>query len=142
MYDNADDHMNGTYFFVYVYTMIAHEDSSNCYTHEFENGSCEPEYYEFFENYDDALKHANEIVESWDENTNIITHTKMGLDSVTYKEVDIDKEYFEMGDLYDSETIWGIDSLSINNLNKRIEESQASYHRFLDYKADSYHGLE
>lgn len=115
--------------------------------YETDNERDEPEDYEIFDTEDEAAKWIDARVAQLTEDGELyhITKTRRGLDSIEYHNLAIDRE------VYDAEwDEWNIDddfesTHSTDTLPDEVRDaafaSERSYHKFLDYEADTYHGI-
>lgn len=71
-----------------------------------------------------------------------IVHTRRGFDTIVYDSVWIERNTYDSNDddIVASETIEQVDGLD-DGIKKLMSESERSYHAYLDYMADSYHGI-
>jgi hypothetical protein len=95
---------------------------------------------EEFDTKAEAVKYAKALAETM--GAPEVTHTRRGLDSVTYETVEITQTTLDEDG--DPEEYIPIDTISAltDEHRKRIDAHKRSYWDFLDYKSDSYEPLD
>lgn len=82
------------------------------------------------------------IMRTWDHDTNTVTRTRRGLDTIEYNDVRVERwDLDEESDDMEIEDIDGADSIT-DELHRAMWRAQASYSAYLDYHADEYYGVE
>lgn len=121
-------------YYIYEYERLAYQLNQSY----FEETRCDGNFIGDFDTLESALAALKEF-DAWEDEPHVIT-TRRGLDSVSYRAVELTVDVIEDGEVVEVEYIDGRDNVP-PTWRRAMMIHEHEYHAFLDFQRDHYRSL-